>query len=111
MAKRGRKPREFSKQDREEIEKLAGLALGLEQIATLKKCSIDTLRKHCAEEIEVGRVKAYTLATGQLFLAIKRGNLTGIIFYLKTQHGWKEKTELKLDAHVNMTPIVHIIKK
>lgn len=113
MAKVGRKPREFTPQDREEIEKLAGLALSLEQIAILKKCDIKTLKKNCSEEIEVGRAKAYQLATNQLFLAIKKGNLTGIIFYLKTQHGWREtnRTELTGANGVPLTPVIEIVKK
>lgn len=103
MAKAGRKPKEFTPQDREEIEKLSGLGLNHEQIALIKKCCADTLVKHCGEELKVGKAKAFTLATSQLFGAIKRGNMTGIIFYLKTQHGWREKQEVEHSGNISIS--------
>lgn len=103
----GRKPREFSKQDREEIEKLAGLCMSHDDIAQLKKCARDTLEKHCAEELSNGKAKAKALVTSALFGNIKKGKEASIFFYLKTQHNWREKSEI--EHKVTVVPALQIV--
>lgn len=88
--KGGRPEVKFSPEDRKKIRYLAGLTLSQEEIAKTFGCDRDTLKKHCAEELELGKVEAKQLAVGKLFGNIKKGKEASIMFYLKTQHRWKE---------------------
>ena len=40
--------------------------------------------------IKRGKAKGIALVTNKLMESIKGGNITGMIFFLKTQAGWKE---------------------
>lgn len=90
-SKGGRPTREFGQKERAEIEKLAGYGLTHDQIASFFKCDRNTLVKHCSEELERGKTVALVTVVTALFSNIKRGDPASIFFYLKTQHGWREK--------------------
>ena len=67
-----------------------------EQIASALGISRTTLasRKRENEQfvqaIKKGKAKGIALVTNKLMESIKGGNMTGMIFFLKTQAGWKE---------------------
>ena len=100
MAKTGRKPFAFSDKDRAEIEHLAGLCMSQDEIARIKGCDRNTLVKHCALELERGKDRAKAMVTNALFSNIKKGKEASIFFYLKTQHGWREKQEIEHSGNV-----------
>ena len=102
----GRKPTEFTEKDREEIRKLAGLSLSMEEIAKINGCNRDTLAKHCKAEVEEGRVEAKALAIDRLFRNIKAGKEASIFFYLKTQHQWREVQRIESVAEVTHKGII-----
>lgn len=90
-----RPTKEPTDEQRKQVQTLAGYGLSQEQIATMLGMTRQTLAKHCQSELEKGKAVAYATATGQLFNNIKKGKEASLIFYLKTQHGWKEKQEIQ----------------
>lgn len=107
MKKRGRKiSLVLNDEIIKEIEKLAGNGLTQKQIANYYGIGTTTWHKMKKKNAELNiackKGKAATIAevTGKLMQQIKMGNLTAIIFYLKTQAGWKEKNSLSIDSSV-----------
>ena len=84
--------------DLKQVESLAANGLTQEQIAAALGISESTLTKRKKENtdftdaIKRGKAKGIALVTNKLMESIKGGNMTGMIFFLKTQAGWKETT-------------------
>jgi len=82
--------------DLKQVESLAANGLTDEQIASALGISRTTLasRKRENEQfvqaIKKGKAKGVAVVTNKLMESIKGGNITGMIFFLKTQAGWKE---------------------
>ena len=82
--------------DLKQVESLAANGLTQEQIAAALGISESTLHKRKQENTEFtaaikrGKAKGIALVTNKLMESIKNGNMTGMIFFLKTQAGWKE---------------------
>lgn len=74
---------------------LAGfMSLAGVPIATIAKrfgISEGTFRNHYLPSIDIFIAERHGVVVGSLFASIKDGNATSIIFYLKTQCGWREK--------------------
>ena len=90
--------------DLAKVEELAGLGLTREQIALSLGVSYSTLNRRAkeSEEIETamrrGRALANIKVAGELMKAIEKGNVTAIIFYLKTRAGWTEKQKIEAEV-------------
>jgi len=86
-----------------EMETLAAV-LNHEQIADYFGMHPDTLAKHKARDKEIniaykkGRAKALASIASSLLQSARSGNITAQIFYLKTQGGWKETTDLNVEV-------------
>ncbi len=82
--------------DLAKVESLAANGLTQEQIAAALGISESTLTKRKKENtdftdaIKRGKAKGIALVTNKLMESIKGGNMTAMIFFLKTQAGWKE---------------------
>ena len=82
--------------DLKQVESLAANGLTQEQIAAALGISESTLTKRKKENtdftdaIKRGKAKGIALVTNKLMESIKGGNITAMIFFLKTQAGWKE---------------------
>jgi transcriptional regulator with XRE-family HTH domain len=82
--------------DLKQVESLAANGLTQEQIACALGISESTLHQRkrdsadFAAAIKRGKAKGIALVTNKLMESIKGGNMTGMIFFLKTQAGWKE---------------------
>ena len=82
--------------DLKQVESLADNGLTQEQIAAALGISEQTFYKRKRDNIEFidaikrGKAKGIALVTNKLMESIKGGNMTGMIFFLKTQAGWKE---------------------
>lgn len=53
-----------------------------------------TLRKHYREELDQSKAKANATIGGALFNKAKSGDTAAMIFWMKTQAGWREKSEI-----------------
>ena len=96
--------------DLKQVESLAANGLTQEQIAAALGISESTLTKRKRESadftdaIKRGKAKGIALVTNKLMESIKGGNMTGMIFFLKTQAGWKETNVQELTG-ANGDPI------
>ena len=73
-----------------QIEMLVSLGLTHEQIGYIVSLSPKTLRKHYKKELANGKSKIDAAIGGQLVKKAIGGDITSIIFYLKTKCHWKE---------------------
>ena len=96
--------------DLKQVESLAANGLTQEQIACALGISEQTFYKRKRDNIEFidaikrGKAKGIALVTNKLMESIKGGNMTGMIFFLKTQAGWKE-TNVQEHTGANGDPI------
>ena len=67
-----------------------------------------TLRKHYREELDQAKAKANATIGGALFNKAKGGDTAAMIFWMKTQAGWRETTILAGDDD---NPIRHVIER
>jgi predicted transcriptional regulator len=86
----GRPEYQPTDKDREVVRALVGFGMPLESIAQVVGITFKTLKKHFDAEINSGKAIVDSAVYAALFQSIKRGNVASIIFYLKTQKGWKE---------------------
>ena len=109
MARRAHKPDPTA---RRQVEAMAGYGVPEADIAGVIGIDPKTLRKHYRPELDHGHVKAnakvaenlYRKATGE-----GREAVIAAIFWLKTRAGWREHTDLRINASVSaelpsMTP-------
>jgi len=103
LRKGGRPPiLELTPELLEKVEDLAGRGLTIEEIAYTFAVKRATLYKFIAinkivkEHIEAGRARTLDKVTGKLMELVNKGNLTAIIFFLKTKGRWCEHKSLEL---------------
>lgn len=96
--------------DLKQVEALAANGLTQQQIADSLGISERTLRNRkgdfadFADAIKRGKAKGIAIVTNKLMEKIKMGNTTAMIFFLKSQAGWKE-TQITEHAGINGAPI------
>lgn len=79
-----------------EVEILSGRGLTQEQIyhyySISRSCWYDNIQYHpeLGDAVKRGKAKTVSMVSGRLMDQIRKGNLTAIIFYLKTQARWSE---------------------
>ncbi len=76
---------------REKVRYLAGVGVRQDDIAKIIGCAPKTLRKRLRDELDRGVAEANATISGYLFAAAKAGNITAIIFWLKTRANWRER--------------------
>jgi hypothetical protein len=76
---------------RERVRYLAGVGVRQDDIAKIIGCAPKTLRKRLRDELDRGVAEANATISGYLFAAAKAGNITAIIFWLKTRANWRER--------------------
>ncbi len=77
---------------RAQVEALAGVAgFRHAEIATFLGVSEKTLRKHYAAELRRATVTAVAKVAETLFQKAVNGDVTAMIFWLKTRAGWSDK--------------------
>lgn len=69
---------------------MASIGVPQAAIASALGVAEKTLRERFRDELDNGKVKTITKVADSLVRQALAGNITAIIFYLKTQAGWKE---------------------
>ncbi|STY99837.1 Uncharacterised protein [Moraxella lacunata] len=88
----------FDEKQMAQVEALASV-LTLEQMSDYFGIARNTFRAVCERQPEVlehykkGKARAIGNVAKNLLTIANEGNLTAIIFYLKTQAGWREQAE------------------
>jgi hypothetical protein len=85
--------------------------IGTPQVVVADILGIDakTLRKHYRQELTQSKAKANATIGGALFNKAKDGDTAAMIFWMKTQAGWREKSDLNLmseDGSMSEKPTV-----
>ena len=79
-----------------------------EDISRVLDIDPKTLRKHYRDELDLAKAKANATIGGALFNKAKTGDTAAMIFWMKTQAGWREKTDLNHTSEDgSMTPKDH----
>ena len=105
--KGGRPPIVFNKKQIAEVENYAQF-LNADQIADTMGISRDSFRVIRDRQPDVssaykkGKAKTVGFVISKLIKKIKEGEVTAMIFYLKTQAGWSEKAYLEVNSNVPM---------
>ena len=70
--------------------------VGTTQADTARVLNIDekTLRKYYRDELDLAKAKANATIGGALFNQAKSGDTSAMIFWMKTQAGWRERKDL-----------------
>lgn len=73
-------------------------AVGVPAADIAKTCSMSetTLRKLYSEELETAAIDATAQVAGKLFQECMGGNVTAMIFWMKTRGRWSEKSEVEV---------------
>ncbi len=74
---------------RAKVRSLAAVGIPQDDVAKIIGCSPKTLRKHFRHELNVASTEATAAVGGFLFQAARSGNVTAMIFWLKTRGRWK----------------------
>lgn len=94
----GRKPFEPTAKERQQVEALAGVGLPHDQIGALVRDGVctDVIRQYFAKELKAGKAKASAKIGQTLFNRAIGGETAALIWWTKSQMGWKEKRELDI---------------
>ena len=97
-----------------QVEALASV-LTLEQIADYFGVARNTFTAICDRQPEVlehykkGKTKAIANVAQNLIKQAQDGNTTAIIFYLKTQAGWRETTDINANVKAEFTSLSELL--
>ena len=94
----GRKPFEPTAKERQQVEAMAGVGLPHDQIGALVRDGVctDVIRQYFAKELKAGKAKASAKIGQTLFNRAIGGETAALIWWTKSQMGWKEKRELDI---------------
>ena len=89
--------------ERQEVTTMTIGGLTQIQIAECLRDGIDvkTLRKHFREELDIAKAKAIANLGASCYKRAMAGDNASTFFYLKTQGGWKEKSEIEHSGDIN----------
>jgi len=89
----GRKPFVATDAERKQVEALAGVGLPHDQIGALVRDGVctDVIRQYFAKELKAGKAKASAKIGQTLFNRAIGGETAALIWWTKSQMGWKEK--------------------
>lgn len=82
--------KKFDEQLAKQIEVFVAVGLTHEQIAYIIGMTAKTMRKHYKQQLALGKARVDGAIGGGLVKKALKGDVTCMIFYLKTKCGWKE---------------------
>lgn len=86
----GMPPHEPTRATRDLVQLHTMVGTTQETIASIIGIDPKTLRKHYRDELDQSKAKANATIGGALFNKARSGDTTAMIFWMKTQAGWKE---------------------
>ena len=92
------RPWQPSEDDRKRIRLYSCLGLTQEQIAAVFGKSVETIVKYCRDELDAGKAETIAKVAGTLVNKALKGDTASAIFYLKTQAGWRETSNVNLQT-------------
>src|SRR5690554_1884154 len=92
--RRTKPPHEPTRATREAVKMHALVGTRQEVIADILSIDPKTLRKYYREELDQSLAQANATIGGALFNKAKSGDTAAMIFWMKTQAGWREKQEI-----------------
>ena len=103
----------FSKEDRERIQRCAGIGLSYDMISSIFGCAKMTLTKYCQEELDRGKALRMEKVCGYLAQWIDEGDKASTFFYLKTQGEWREtnRTEVTGADGAPFQVVINVMNK
>ena len=105
----GRKPFEPTAKERQQVEAMAGVGLPHDQIGALVRDGVctDVIRQYFAKELKAGKAKASAKIGQTLFNRAIGGETAALIWWTKSQMGWKEKRDIDVtSSDGTLTPAV-----
>jgi hypothetical protein len=111
----GPKPRlDVTQEMLDEVKVLAGRGLTNEQVSwyygVSTGCWYATIKRHpkLASAFHEGKAKTISMVSGKLIEAIRKGNISAMIFYLKTQARWSDTSMPAVNGVDNSPPALTI---
>jgi hypothetical protein len=101
-----RKPHEPTDATRQTVQLHTTVGTSHETIARVLGIDAKTLRLYYRDELDISKAKANATIGGALFNKAKSGDTAAMIFWMKTQAGWRETSVLAGDPD---QPLVHEI--
>lgn len=89
--RRGMPPHEPTKHTRELVMIHTVVGTTQEHLSKILGIDLKTLRKWYRGELDLAKARANATIGGALFNKAKDGDTTAMIFWMKTQAGWREK--------------------
>ena len=90
----GAPPHQPTRATRELVQLHTMVGTRQEAIASIIGIDPKTLRKHYRKELDQSKAKANATIGGALFNKAKSGDTAAMIFWMKTQAGWRETTAI-----------------
>lgn len=97
----GQPPHEPTEKTRAEVSALCSFGVTQTDIAMFLDICEDTLRKHYRRELDTGKIRGNAAMARRLFKAgTEDGSVAAMIFWMKSQAGWRETMDLNLGGTV-----------
>jgi len=99
-----------SEADKTLVMQMCAVGISQEQVAAVIGVSVDTLIKYYKETLETSKPKAIAKIGGTLYNKALKGDNTCMIFYLKTQGGWRETSTHEITGKdgKDIIPVINI---
>lgn len=99
-----------NEKDLQLVTQMAAVGINHEQIAAVIGITHETLVKYYKEPLETSKSKAITKVAGTLYNKALKGDNACMIFYLKTQGGWRETTHHEVTGK-DGAPMLAVIRE
>lgn len=105
---RTKPPHEPTPENRQLVQLHTTIGTTQEAVARILGIDAKTLRKHYRDELDLAKAKANATIGGALFNKAKGGDTAAMIFWMKTQAGWREKQDVNhVSEDGSMTPQIY----
>ena len=100
-----------TEEERKLVGQMCAVGIPQESICLVVRDGIDdkTLRKHIRRELDTAKIIANTKVAGSLYNKAINGDTGASAFWLKTQCGWTEKSQIELEHKGNVNFNIEII--